>query len=307
MWDTGWIASWIYIVYTEMPLKVSFFSFLLLPLLSCAQEYHFPESAAYDVDEGVSYITNFSGNTVFKVYPNGMHSVFLDEVTHPLGTVLEQGILYFNLANQCIKGARIEDGVEVFSIIIEEAGFLNDLTSDGDGALYASDSQTGKIFRVDVAKQTYRYLTNTGFASLNGIIHDADKHRLIFCDFSEKGQVGEYDLESNEMNIIPVFLGMNLDGIAADKDFFYFASWGPGSFQEGFQENGGAIYRIAKDFTDDKTTLCKDLKGQADIYYASSLDALIVPLGLGDKVEFVSLKQNCCSKSKSSISEDAED
>ncbi len=261
----------------------------LLCLSAAAQEFSFPESVAFDSQSGSYFVTNFNGNCVMKIDESGEKSYFLENIPKPLGTALKGGILYFVTDYKSIKGYSIHDASEVFTVTLGEAVFLNDLCSDDSRYFYASDTRTGKIFQINILDQSYSTFCETGFQGLNGIIYDARKHRLVFCEFSAAGKIGQLNLSTREFSILPVFLGENLDGIAADGTGFFFSSWGQGSFKEGFEKDAGVIYWIDGEFENPKKVITEGDYGPADIFYNPISQVLVIPNALQNSVRFLDL------------------
>jgi len=218
--------------------------------------------------------------------------LFLPNVINPLGCLIEKDVFYCVNNRQCVTGFSLQDHSRLFEIKIPEARFLNDLTSDGNGRLYTTDSQTGKVFCINMKDTSFTVLFETGFRSLNGIFYDANRNRLLVCDFSPEGKVGQYDVETEAFSLIAIDLGENLDGITADASGFYISSWGPGSFETGFQKRHGKIWHVDAAFQELPEVIAENLYGPADIFYSSATDSLVSPNALENTVDIICMDQS---------------
>lgn len=93
--------------------------------------------------------------------------------------------------------------------------WLGDLTIAGDGTVYATDSRTPAIYRIPKDSESIeRWLTNEGFASLQGLAWSEASKRLYVADYS-KG-IWSIDVESGDASLLSVpYDGMilGIDGL----------------------------------------------------------------------------------------------
>lgn len=134
-----------------------------------------PESVLPDVQKGVLYVSLIDGapweadgkGGIAKMDLNGkiINANWITGLSAPKGMGISGNKLYVadmaEVAVIDIDKAAIEKKIKV-----EGAERLNDITVDSKGIVYASDSKTGKVYRIENGKATL-YLE--GFQGLNGL------------------------------------------------------------------------------------------------------------------------------------------
>jgi outer membrane protein assembly factor BamB len=115
---------------------------------------------------------------------------------------------------------------QVAEIAIDGTGFLNDLAL-GDGRLYASATDNGKIYAIDLKTFQYEALPVDSIAGANGLYY-AD-HKLYCVSIGNwdhpDGRVFVIDVLRNTMEKIGEYTGM-LDGVVMTGNTLYFSDWG---------------------------------------------------------------------------------
>jgi hypothetical protein len=189
-----------------------------------------------------------------------------------------------------VKGFSLSDSNQTFEIKINEAVFLNDITSDDDGFLYVTDSNGNAVYKIDISNQIYTLFVKTQFENPNGIIYDKTNKRLVLCYFREHAPIDQISLADSVLSTIITTELDNLDGIALDElGNFYISSWGAGSFSTGFKEEG-TIYKFDNQFRNKWIKVSTGYHGPADIYYSKEKRELIIPLFLENEVKYQSLE-----------------
>jgi outer membrane protein assembly factor BamB len=143
----------------------------------------------------------------------------------PKGMALDGNILYVADIDR-IVGFDVTTRRKMKEIVIPGTNFLNDLAL-GDGKIYASATDNGKIYSVDVKTSAYQVLPVDSIGGANGLYY-AD-HKLYCVSIGSfahpDGKVFVIDLLKNSMEKMSSYSGM-LDGVALVGDRLYFSDWG---------------------------------------------------------------------------------
>jgi len=279
---------------------ILFIPFILLTTViqTLGFEYHFPESAVYSVDQNCYFVSNFQGSGISKVTLDGEDSLWIGNLSGPLGLLISDGILYAIDSPRWVKGFDLKSGNCVFSVEIPDAQFLNDLTTDGNGNFYASDSRAGKLYWIQSDPVQVQLLVGDDIPGVNGVYFDAFRKRIIACTFKDPAQIVEISLASKDessqldeshatLKVLVQNAGLvNLDGIAMDANGdFYISSWSQGDFGSGFGTDAGMIYKFDPLFRNPPEVAIPNLDCPADINYCKERMEMLVPEAL--KNEFV--------------------
>ncbi|MDQ4141466.1 MAG: ATP-binding protein [Bacteroidota bacterium] len=135
----------------------------------------------------------------------------------PKGMSLYKGLLYVVDITKVVA-LDVKTGKRVHDIEIPGAAFLNDLTIDEQGNIYASDSNLGLIFKV-MKNQPELWLKSEQLKRVNGILAHKDKFYLL--ELSGGGIFYEVDKNTKALRKIAQNLGGS-DGITpvGNGDFF---------------------------------------------------------------------------------------
>ncbi len=260
----------------------------LIPVQSNSQEFKMPESAAYNPLTKRYFVSNFGDGSIIEIDSTGGKTYFKKGLSKPLGILIYENILYVADNPKSVKGFDITDGSIKLDIQIKEATFLNDITSDDSGFLYVTGSNTGIVFRINIASKTYSPFMKT-HGGPNGITYDKSKNRLLMCYFMEKAPIDEINLEDSTISTIITTEFTNLDGITLDEaGNCYISEWGPGSFESGYKKEG-TIYKYDNLFKEKPIIVSSGHHGPADIYFNGEKNELVIPSLLADTVEFIPL------------------
>ena len=224
-----------------------------------------PESAAYDVDRKVLYVSNFGDGCVSKISLDGS-VVALKWVTglkSPTGLKYSAGKLYA-VERSGVAEIDPKQGVIVARHPIPAAVFINDLAVADDGIIYVTDSAKNCVFRLSGGKSEI-LIEGEQIGQPNGIL--VEKTRLL-VGVTVDGTIKSVDLKSKQAGtFLTLGPGVAMDGLVSDgKDGYLFSDY------------YGRIYRA--DATGRKTLLL-DRRGPhqftADFEYIPEQGLLIVP------------------------------
>ena len=265
--------------------------------ISCGnrdEAYKKPESFIVDPDTGEYFVSNVNGVPI-EMDKNGyitkldknlkiIKQEFIKssdggvDLNAPKGLAIIGDILYVTDIVS-IRGYNKKTGENVADISLKDKGadFLNDITADKYGNLFASDMNANIIFKIDTVNgnKISEFFKGDALERPNGLVFDTKTGDLIVASFegkilniSKDGKIASY-IEKN-------FVA--LDGIDFDNDGNLYVS----SFQE------GEIYKITPD--KQVTTIKKGLKSPADISVDKAKNLLLIPLMGADKIETFDLK-----------------
>ncbi len=262
----------------------------LTPLVH-AFEYQAPESAVFDPQTQCYYVSNYRGSSIARVDKNGNPEEFITDLSMPLGLVTSQDTLYAIDSPRWVKGFNLTSGEETFSIEIPESQFLNDLTTDNHGIIYATDSQAGHIYRIDSATGEFEMLVDDVIPGVNGILYDPSKDRLVACRFNTPSSIIEIYPNDPKIHVLYDKKMLNLDGITTDLEGnFYISTWGPGDFGSGFEPGAGLIYKFEPTFTAAPSVAFKGYDGPADISFNPHNNEMLIPQFLSNGFSIIKIK-----------------
>lgn len=247
-----------------------------------------PESALPVPAEGFAYVSNVNGGPTDKDGNGFISKVSLADgkvitlewtkgLDGPKGLALKGDKLY---AADIDKLAEIDTKTGAVSKKYEAPGatFLNDVTVDGKGNVYVTDSNTSTIWRLAGGKLE-KWLETPDLKFPNGIKAEGDK--LIIAAW---GPPGTTSLDAKPANLLEVSIADkkiadlgdgspvgNLDGLEPDGDDFLVSDW-----------VAGKVFRIARSGKADVLLALK--QGTADLGYVPGENLLLVPLMMSDKL-----------------------
>ena len=217
-----------------------------------------PESALYDAQRKVVYVSNIEGHdywtddgagSIAKVGLDGkvIAAQWVKGLQAPKGMGIHGGYL-FVADNDDVVTIDIEQGRIVDSFQVPGAEKLNDLSVAVDGSIYVTDSETGILHKIVNRKVTDLV---TGINALNGVLHSQGE--LLFA---ADGVLYLVEGNGKHKAIASGMVG-NTDGIERiDKDSWLVSCW------------AGTVYHVTRD---GKVTLLLDGRPQkinaADLGY----------------------------------------
>jgi DNA-binding beta-propeller fold protein YncE len=240
-----------------------------------------PESVVLDPGSTAIYVSNVAGSVmatdgngfISKVSPDGkmIERNWVTGLNGPTGLAISDGKLYVadidELVEIDILGAKIRKRYPAVG-----ARFLNDVASDGAGAVYTSDMMTDTIWRLKDGKFA-AWLKSPDLNGPNGLLVDGDK--LVVAAFgrlSGNDKVAEAGtllfVSLADKSIKPLRGGAigNLDGLLMLAPGRYVATDWP----------KGALYLIT---SDGKSEEIIDLnQGTADIALGADKNTVLIPM-----------------------------
>lgn len=156
----------------------------------------FPEGVEWDALNNRFYVSSLQDGTVYMVMDDGTHSAFINDERIPVSLGLEadeeRNRLLVAATDQQREGYLgvydLTTGADLlwvdFAPLLPDdpEHFINDVTVDGDGNAYVTDSFAGVIYRVDTAGNAEVFLEDETFSTdfaLNGIVYHAPSDSLL--------------------------------------------------------------------------------------------------------------------------------
>jgi SMP-30/Gluconolactonase/LRE-like region/Secretion system C-terminal sorting domain len=241
-----------------------------------AQTLSGPESVDYDTLTNTYYVGNTISREILRRKTDGTWAAFVSGVSGGPYGIEVVGDRIYACAGTKIKGYKLSDGVEVFSANTT-GQFLNGLTHDDNGFLYATDFSGKRIYKVNIATATSSVFVPTMTVTPNGIIYEKDKNRLVLVTWGSNAKVMAVSLADSTVSTLKTTPFSNIDGVALDRaGRFYVAHWG-----------GNAVHRYEPDFLQPPVSVATNLSSPADIYYNQKTDTLAIPNSSGNTVRFI--------------------
>jgi len=238
--------------------------------------FRIPESTYLDAKNNVLYVSNIDGKSdekdgkgfISKMTPDGKVTTlqWVTGLHAPKGMGIYKNNLYIADLSRIVT-VDIASGKPTFTEI-DGAQFLNDISIDEKGNVYASDSRSGKIYRFANGKGEL-YFENADIKSTNGVL--ALKEALYFIDF-KSGDF--YKLDWNKQLTKVGTAATGGDGIVSvGNNEFIISSW------------YGEIYFMDASGKASKLLDTKDQKlNTADVGYDTKNKILYVPTFFGNSV-----------------------
>ncbi len=250
-----------------------------------------PESVVYDMKSDCLYVSNINGGAleldkngfISKISITGkvIEKEWVTGLDGPKGLAISNNNLYVADINKIWKISLSDRSKKFYKV--NDTGFLNDLTVDKLGNIYASDMTKNRIYML---RGNQVNIWKTLLFSPNGLL--VDKENLIVAqwgstteDFETKttGYLVKIDLKTREISRFfstrPIG---NLDGLVFNKDKGYLATdWVKGKV---FSIDNKGIAKLEK----------KMNKGAADLEIVVHKNLLLIPAMLDNSLIAFSLK-----------------
>ncbi len=254
-----------YLIMKQLALLLSLVFISNFTLLG--QNYNSPECIRWDpVNE--QYLVSNVGGFILAVDPETQtRTEFANAgLTGPKGMVVVDGVVYVTDVTE-VEGFLLSDGSHIFHLAVNGAAFLNGITTDTKGNLYAADTNLGKVFKIVIETKVVTTFATTGLTGINGVWLDQNENRLIAVFWRNNSPVSSISLEDGSVSTLLSTSFSNLDGITQDNcGDFYFSSWGSNS-----------VYKVKSDFTEDAEVVLSNLNGPADIFFDQNTQQIWVP------------------------------
>ncbi|HPC36705.1 MAG TPA: ATP-binding protein [Candidatus Marinimicrobia bacterium] len=240
----------------------------VIPGWSLKQVFKVPESALYDPERDVIYVSNINGSPsaadgngfISRVSPDGkvLDLHWIEGLNAPKGMAIYRDTLYVAdlnaIARIDLKQGRLIDKIDL------KGKFLNDITVDENGIVYCSDNLADIIYIVKNGQPSV-WLSGGNY-NPNGLL--AEKNHLVMLS-SSKGTINYIDYKNKTVREVAT-IGGSLDGVVACDNNYLVSSF------------PGEIYLVSPDGRSKKILDTKTNKiSSADIGYIPAKRLLLVP------------------------------
>ncbi len=251
------------------------FLILLISAVANAQTYSGPESVVYDQVNNRYFISNNGANQILARDSMGALTIFTSNITTgPHGLEIVGNTLYA-CDGTSMRGFDLTTAASVMNLNVG-ATFLNGICTDGNNFLYTTDFTAKKIFKINIAAQTFTTFV-TGLAkSPNGIVYDGANQRIIWVTWGNNAPIMQAHLSDSVASQVTATTLGNCDGIDRDgSGNYYVSAW-----------NTSSIYRFDNLFSAAPVAVVTGLSSPADIYYNLTNDSLVSPNAGSNTVTF---------------------
>jgi sugar lactone lactonase YvrE len=188
-----------------------------------------PESVLPVPEEGILYVSNIGNTNSSSKDGTGFISIlsvngkiktlkWATGLNAPKGMAIFNGKLYVTEVDH-ISEIDLATGKKLNSLPVEGAVFLNDVAAHASGAIFFTDSRTGKVHKLENGKVSTA-IQEKDFPNPNGIVA-LDKKLLI----GTGDKVVRYSVETGEVSDYMLNTG-GVDGLAkVDKGIILFSDW----------------------------------------------------------------------------------
>lgn len=245
-----------------------------------------PESALYDAERGVIYVSNIGGEPnaqdgngyISTISPEGemLEQQWATDMDAPKGMALVDGSLYVADIDELIV-IDVTSGEITERYPAEGATFLNDVAADDSGVVYVTDSGTGRIHRLE-SDSFEVWVDDPRVQSPNGI-HLADGEIVLAAADSAAGEPGQerylrtVSADGSEFEALgssdPIG---GLDAVEPDgRGGFFLSDWG-----------GAVVMHYTPG--DSVRTLVELTQGTADLDYDSESQMVYLPVMIAGRL-----------------------
>lgn len=258
--------------------KITTLLVLLTSGVLFSQAYSGPESVEYDYANTRWLVANTTSHQVLARSSSGTLTVFATLTgTGPYGIEIVGDVLYC-CNGASIKGFSLATGANVFNVNVG-ASFLNGLTHDNSGNLYATDFSGKKIYKIVIATATSSAIATGLGQSPNGIVYDQANNRCVFANWGSNAPIKAIDLTSFAVTTLITTANNNIDGISRDAaGNYYISTWG-----------GQNVLRYDSAFANPPVSVASGLSNPADIFINTVDNVLGIPNSSNNTVTFVNL------------------
>jgi sugar lactone lactonase YvrE len=265
--------------------KIILLSFCIIALttITYAQNlYNQPESAEFDVARNRYLVSNWGDGNIIQIDRGGTESYFDTTLASSKGLVIFEDVLYVS-CDTGVVGLDLSTGEEIWSILIPEVTFFNDLAIDSSGYLYVTDyvqyDEGGGVYQINIEERSYRSLS-IGMSYPNGIMYDHRRNRLLVCGGWPNARITEIDPVDGTTSIILFTPFGGMDGIVCDLNGnIYVSNW-----------SHEAVYRYDPEFQESPVQVSSGHSGPADIFYNPIDHVLVVPNLNANTVDFIPIR-----------------
>jgi outer membrane protein assembly factor BamB len=158
-----------------------------------------------------------------------MNAKFIEGLNDPKGIAITKDKLYVSDVTELVE-ADLATGKILKKHTAVGVQFLNDVAADGSGNVYASDTRTSEIYKLDTDGNFNLWLAEISLDRPNGLLIE---NNMMFVaswgSVPEGGRISKIDMTTKTINSVSGIIG-NLDGIQVfDTDRKLISDWQSGN------------------------------------------------------------------------------
>jgi len=239
-----------------------------------------PESVLFDEGNNVLYVSCINGvppnaqdedGYIAKVNPADGSIIEMEWVTGldaPKGMGQVGNTLYVTNIDEVVA-IDVTTGEITNRIAVEGAEFLNDITTDPEGNVYFSDSNTNKIHKLSATGELTTWIEGEELGGPNGLFFDGDK--IMLATFG-RGDLSAIALENPEVMLVADSIPGG-DGVEKVGEDFLVSNW------------NGEVFYVYSDGDIAKMIDTKEAGANAaDIEFIEKDMTVLVPTFFGNQV-----------------------
>lgn len=188
-----------------------------------------PEAVRYDADQDVYFVSNFGDGDLMARDNNGFISRMTPEgridnlrfiaggangvtLHSPRGMTIVGDTLWVADAD-AVRGFHRRTGAPLATVDFsgEDIGFLNDVSPDGDGAVYVTDTGKDRVYRVRGGPTPA--LTDSTLGGPNGITWDGANRRFILVPYFRGSTLHAWTPGADSLTSVGTSAGGKFDGV----------------------------------------------------------------------------------------------
>ncbi len=265
-------------------LKAALMIIISVTTLTCfSQTFSSPSSVVFDQSSNTYLVSSPGNRSITRLSADGqlsnyLHYGLLDE---PNGLTIDNGVLY--IANGTnVLGFSVANALLTLDFTIPEAISLKDIDSDGNGTLYISDPEAGKIFRLESGSLNCTTILSSGINNPGGLLLDKINNRLLICSANDN-HIYQMQLNSRSVTSLVTTTFEGLAGLAMDNCGNVYVS----------SKEENAVFAYDPTFQNPQTKIIDGLNWPADITINPQNQKMVIPNSGSNTVLFKDLGMFC--------------
>lgn len=250
-----------------------------------------PESAHFHADSATWFVSNIAGESgapdgvgwISRLDRDGavLEQQWVADLDSPAGIASDADHLYVADINR-VHVFDIATAMEVDTLEVETAAFLNDPALAPDGTLYVSDSFGQAVYALAPDQAPSMVVQDEALEFPNGLLWREGRILIgsigPFTDFEADGPLHWLDVDAGELEVVPDVRG-KFDGLV---------DGGEGVWMTDFR---GSLIWSQDGALEVHDLTAHGLMSSADLGYDAAQSTLVVPDLIGNQVAFIRLEQ----------------
>jgi sugar lactone lactonase YvrE len=237
-----------------------------------------PESIVYDSLNNRYLVTCWGNGRIVEIDSTGNQSLFETGFYNLLGNHIDGNALYVS-SNAGVQGFDLSTGSEVLHVAISGVGQIDGLTSDDSGHLYVVDGIRRRIYKVNIANQTYTTFVNSGLPAFpQDCIFDREHNRLLVVAWAAAAGIQAVSLEDSSVSTVVTTSFGYFDGITKDQY---------GNVYVASHSGNGEIYVYDNDFSNHPELVSSGHNEPAGLGFNNRDNIIAVPNFAASTIDYI--------------------